>query len=73
MPKVKVVQRVEAGHWECSSGPVDCGHLHDHMSLMSGKFKDLVGDLQAEMDKNEFEFNELSSNLNAQLDFRRTS
>jgi len=43
------------------------------MSLMWGKFKDLVDELQAEMDKNEFEFNELSANLNSQLDVMRTT
>jgi len=43
------------------------------MSLMWGKFKDLVDELQAEMDKNEFEFEELKFNYNQQLEVLRSS
>merc|ERR1719161_2269216 len=71
--KVKVQKEVVGGRFACKGGPVDCGLLHDNMSLMWGKFKDLVDELQAETDKNEFEFNELTANLNAQLDVMRTS
>merc|ERR1719262_785341 len=73
VPKAKVVKRVEEGHWKCTNGPVDCGLLHDTMSLMWGKFKDLVDELQAEMDKNEFEFEELKFNYNQQLEVLRSS
>merc|ERR1719460_547222 len=58
---------------ECPPGPPDCGLLHDTMSLMWGKFKDLVDELQQEMDKNEFEFQELKTNLNEQLEVLRNS
>merc|ERR1719171_1281005 len=58
---------------ECPSEPPDCGLLHDNMSLMWGKFKDLVDERQMEMDKNEFEFNELKANLNEQLEVLRNS
>merc|ERR1719236_384145 len=53
--------------------PPDCGLLHDNMSLMWGKFKDLVDELQAEMDKNLFEFNMLKMNMNQQLEVLRNS
>jgi hypothetical protein len=43
------------------------------MYLMWGKFKDLVDELQATMDKNEFEFNVLKENLNAQMDVMRSA
>jgi uncharacterized protein YegL len=43
------------------------------MSLMWGKFKDLVDELQATMDKNEFEFMELRENLNARMDVMRSA
>jgi hypothetical protein len=56
------------GSFKCPRGPPDCGLLHDKMSLMWGKFKDLVDELQHEMDKNEFEFEELKINMNQQLD-----
>merc|ERR1719421_2494774 len=75
VPKDRVVKRLDitVGSVKCPTEPPDCGLLHDNMSLMWGKFKDLVDELQAEMDKNEFEFNELTANLNAQLDVMRTS
>merc|ERR1719238_2183915 len=41
-------------------------------SLMWGKFKDLVDELQATMDKNEFTFKALKADLNAQMDVMRS-
>merc|ERR1719401_2506172 len=52
---------------KCSDGKPNCGLLHDTMSLQWGKFKDLVDELQAEMDKKEDEWEALKSNLNEQL------
>merc|ERR1719316_1719662 len=43
------------------------------MSLMWGKFKDLVDELQTEMEKNQFEFDSLMENFNQQLDVLRAS
>merc|ERR1719389_394792 len=75
VPKSKVVKdvSVEEGHFKCNSGPPDCGLLHDKMSLMWGSFKDLVDELQSEMDKNAWEFEELKYNLNQQLEVLRSS
>merc|ERR1719214_92726 len=74
-PKMKVEKHVDmkAGALKCPDDPPDCGLLHDNMSLMWGKFKDLVDELQAEMDKNKWHFMELKENLNAQLDMMRNS
>merc|ERR1719161_3016101 len=71
--KAKVQKTVKGGQFSCKGGPVDCGLLHDNMSLMWGKFKDLVDELQATMDKNEFQFKELKANLNAQMDVMRAA
>merc|ERR1719375_2992659 len=75
VPKVKVQKDVpvEEGHFKCPRGPPDCGLLHDKMSLMWGKFKDLVDELQHEMDKNEYEYEMLKSDLNQQLEVLRNS
>ena len=54
---------------ECSTESPDCGLLQDNMSLMWGKFKDLVYELKREMDKNLFEFIILKEDLNQQLEF----
>jgi hypothetical protein len=75
VPKEKVVKRLDitVGYVKCPTEPPDCGLLHDNMSLMWGKFKDLVDELQAEMDKNLFEFTILKENLNQQLEVLRNS
>merc|ERR1719460_1196569 len=75
VPKVKVVKRLDisVGSVKCPTEPPDCGLLHDNMSLMWGKFKDLVDELQAEMDKNLFEFDMLKMNMNQQLEVLRNS
>merc|ERR1719420_1733937 len=73
--KVEVVKDVDVrtGKFKCNKGPPDCGLLHDKMSLLWGKYKDLVDELQQEMDKNEFEFKELVSNYNEQLTVLRNA
>merc|ERR1719238_2571084 len=75
VPKDRVVKRLDitVGSVKCPTEPPDCGLLHDNMSLMWGKFKDLVDELQAEMDKNLFEFTILKENLNQQLEVLRNS
>jgi len=57
---------VDAGK-SCPPTPPDCGLLHDKLSLMWGDYKDKVDELQMEMNKNEFEFEELKENLNDQI------
>merc|ERR1719390_96247 len=75
VPKDPVVKRLDitVGSVKCPTEPPDCGLLHDNMSLMWGKFKDLVDELQAEMDKNEWEFEGLKFNYNQQLEVLRSS
>jgi len=51
----------------CPPTPPDCGLLHDKLSLMWGDYKDKVDELTMEMNKNEFEWEELKFNLNSQL------
>ena len=51
----------------CPPTPPDCGLLHDKLSLLWGDYKDKVDELQMEMNKNEFEWEELKYNLNAQI------
>merc|ERR1719217_1670669 len=73
--KVPVVKEVppKFGKFKCNKGPPDCGLLHDKMSLLWGKYKDLVDELQQTMDKNEFEYKELMSNYNEQLTVLRNA
>merc|ERR1719389_1581553 len=75
VPKDRVVKRLDitVGSVKCPTEPPDCGLLHDNMSLMWGKFKDLVDELQAEMDKNLYEFDMLKMNMNQQLEVLRNS
>lgn len=51
----------------CPPTPPDCGLLHDKLSLMWGDYKDKVDELQMEMNKNQFEWEELKFNLNDQI------
>merc|ERR1712061_496877 len=52
---------------KCVDGKPNCGLLHDTMSMEWGKYKDLVDELQAEMDQNEDTWEVLKGNLNDQL------
>merc|ERR1719327_1781956 len=65
--KSKVQKEVQGGQFACKNGPVDCGLLHDNMSLMWGKFKDLVDELQAKMDKDAQNFDDLKKDINMQI------
>merc|ERR1740138_797109 len=51
----------------CSPDGVDCGLLHDKLSLMWGDYKDKVDELTMEMNKNAFMFEELKMELNDQI------
>merc|ERR1719159_927157 len=51
----------------------DCALLHDKLSLMWGEFKDKVDELTMIMMKNEYEFMELKTNLNNQIDVLKTA
>merc|ERR1719359_203485 len=57
----------------CSPEPPDCGLLHDKLSLMWGEFKDKVDELTMIMMKNEYEFMELKTNLNNQLEMLKAA
>jgi len=71
MARTPVRERVSAkGFWKIckKDGEVDCGLLHDTMSLEWGKFKDSVDELQHEMDKNQAAFFTLRADLNSQME-----
>jgi hypothetical protein len=51
----------------------DCALLHDKLSLMWGEFKDKVDELTMIMMKNQFEFEEIKTNLNAQIDMLKAA
>jgi len=76
MPKAAVRERVSAeGFWKICKrdADVNCGLLHDTMSLEWGKFKDSVDELQHEMDTNEADFFELERDLNTQMVIVKTA
>lgn len=52
---------------KCVLGKPNCGLLHDNMSLMWGKFKDLVDTLQAKMDRDAQNFADLKADINEQI------
>jgi len=71
MPKAAVRERPSSeGFWKIckNDGPVDCGLLHDTMSLEWGKFKDSVDELQHTMDQNQAEFFSLRADFSAQME-----
>jgi len=51
----------------------DCALLHDKLSLLWGEFKDKVDELTMIMMKNQYQFKELKTNLNNQIEMLRTS
>jgi hypothetical protein len=53
--------------------PDCCGMLHDQLSLMWGEHKDKVDELTMIMMKNQYEFAELKTNLNSQIDVLKTA
>jgi hypothetical protein len=54
---------------QCSTGSM----LHDRLSLMWGEHKDEVDALTMIMMKNQYEFTELKTNLNSQIDVLKTA
>merc|ERR1712032_1716694 len=57
-----------AGQWKkCVDGPVDCGLLHDLMSLEWGKFRDGFDELTAEMNQNQEEYDNTKRNINEEI------
>merc|ERR1719237_670855 len=57
-----------AGQWKkCVDGPVNCGLLHDLMSLEWGKFRDGFDELTAEMNQNQEEYDNTKSNINEEI------
>jgi hypothetical protein len=74
IPKVKVQKNPDSGNSiKCTGKVPDCGLLNDNFSILWGKFKDLVDELQMEMDKNAFEWKILQINLNQQMEVLRNS
>jgi uncharacterized protein YegL len=50
----------------CGGGP--CPKFHDRVSLLWGKYQDMVDELQAEMDRNEARFVALRTDLTTQME-----
>jgi len=59
----------QSTQWKkCTNGSPDCGLLHDTMAVQWGKFKDLVDELEAEMDRDKDAWTAFRADLNEQLD-----
>jgi len=58
---------------KCVLGKPNCGLLHDNMSIMYGKFKDLVDELKAKMDEDAANWEALKTDLNAQIETLTTA
>lgn len=71
-PVVAKVKPVKDGgsrqNWrKCTDSTPNCGLLHDTMSMMWGKMKDAVDELQVQMDEKDAAFATLKMRLNAQI------
>jgi len=53
---------------KCPCGSSPCEVLHDKVSLLWGKFQDMVDELQAEMDRNEAKYEALRVDLTTQME-----
>jgi len=76
IPKAPVKDGMSAMEASLACNPdtvPDCALLHDKLSLMWGEFKDKVDELTMVMMKNEYEFNELKTNLNNQLEMLKAA
>merc|ERR550532_1089391 len=63
-----VAEEPKGEQWKkCSDEKPHCGLLHDMMASQWGKFKDLVDELQQQMDQNFDEYHREKDNLNEQL------
>jgi len=58
---------------KCVLGKPNCGLLHDNMSIMYGKFKDLVDELKAKMDEDAANFEALKADINQQIETLNTA
>jgi len=57
-----------SGQWKkCVDGPVNCGLLHDIMSLEWGKFRDSFDELTAEMNQNQERYDNNKRNINEEI------
>jgi len=76
IPKAPVKDGMSAMEASLACNPdtvPDCALLHDKLSLMWGEFKDKVDELTMIMMKNEYEFGELKTNLNNQLEMLKAA
>jgi hypothetical protein len=76
IPKAPVKDGMSAVEASLACNPdtvPDCALLHDKLSLMWGEFKDKVDELTMIMMKNEYEFTELKTNLNNQLEMLKAA
>merc|ERR1719443_2378854 len=76
IPKAPVKDGMSAMEASLACNPdtvPDCALLHDKLSLMWGEFKDKVDELTMIMMKNEYEFNELKTNLNNQIEMLKAA
>jgi hypothetical protein len=76
IPKAPVKDGMDAMEASLACNPdtvPDCALLHDKLSLMWGEFKDKVDELTMIMMKNEYEFGELKTNLNNQLEMLKSA
>mmetsp|Transcript_136131 Transcript_136131/g.271529 ORF Transcript_136131/g.271529 Transcript_136131/m.271529 type:complete len:1062 (+) Transcript_136131:111-3296(+) len=63
-----VAEEPKGEQWKkCSDEKPHCGLLHDMMASQWGKYKDLVDELQAQMDQSSDEYHREKENLNDQL------
>jgi hypothetical protein len=63
-----VMEAPRDGQWKkCTDGEVNCGLLHDLMSIEWGRFRDSFDELATEMKENQDAYDKYMSNLNEQL------
>jgi hypothetical protein len=56
------------GQWKkCTDKPVECGLLHDLMSIEWGKFRDGFDELTAEMNQNQQDYDNTKRNINEEI------
>lgn len=74
---IKLVAKAKANPDElpakCTLGKPNCGLLHDNMSIMWGKFKDLVDEQQDIMDANADAWAKLQADLAQQMEILRNA
>merc|ERR1719230_1152728 len=69
VPEPVVDEATPSVQWKkCADGSPNCGLLHDLMAMQWGKFKDLVDELEHEMQEKEDAWEDLKDDMNAQID-----